>query len=240
MSAVAPSSLTRPAPARGGGTLVAAAIGFVLFYLSVDLIVPTFASSSLPLPNDPVAATRDWFAENPLAATLQGVGQLLSVSALAVFVLRLPHASRNAAQRAAALRARPWGLAAVGLMMVSCVLAWTLVVAAPHASLDTVSALRTANFVAGGTAHVLALGVFTVIAARTPGTTKPVRVLSYVAVTPAVLSLSSLFWFEGAAFILLGRLLCMVWTVSAAVSLARRLSKQDDREAGGHDVASAS
>jgi len=30
-------------------------------------------------------------------------------------------------------------------------------------------------------------------------------------------------WFNGAALILLGRLLCMAWTISAAVSATRRL-----------------
>jgi hypothetical protein len=58
-----------------------------------------------------------------------------------------------------------------------------------------------------------------------PGFGKPVRVLAYVAVVPAVLSLSSLFFFQGAAFILLGRLLCMIWTVSAAVSVTRGMAR---------------
>ena len=38
-------------------------------------------------------------------------------------------------------------------------------------------------------------------------------------------SLISLVVFEGAALILLGRLLCMIWTVSAAVSASRSIAR---------------
>ena len=210
---------------RGAGVLIAAAVGFVLLYLATDFVTPNFASSTLPLPNDPVADVRDWYADNQLAAVLMGVTQFLSVSSLAVFVTRLPGVVRTVAQQVAAERARIWGLAAVALMMLSSALAWLLAAMAPSASLDTVSVLRTSNFIAGGTAHVLALGVFVLLAARMPGFGKPVRVLAYVAAVVSVLSLSSLFFFQGAAFILLGRLLCMIWTVSAAVSITRRMSK---------------
>jgi hypothetical protein len=41
---------------------------------------------------------------------------------------------------------------------------------------------------------------------------------------PAIVSVTSLVWFQGAAFILLGRLLCMVWVIAAAVSATRRLA----------------
>ncbi len=210
---------------RGAGVLIAAAVGFVLLYLATDFVTPNFASSTLPLPNDPVADVRDWYADNQLAAVLMGVTQFLSVSSLAAFVTRLPGVVRTVAQQVAAERARIWGLAAVALMMLSSALAWLLAAMAPSASLDTVSVLRTSNFIAGGTAHVLALGVFVLLAARMPGFGKPVRVLAYVAAVVSALSLSSLFFFQGAAFILLGRLLCMVWTVSAAVSITRRMSK---------------
>ncbi|MDV3222351.1 hypothetical protein, partial [Intrasporangium sp.] len=125
----------------------------------------------------------------------------------------------------AAGRAMPWGLASVGSMLVASILAWVLAVAAGTASVETVGALRTANFIAGGTAHVVLLGVFVLLAARIPNTTKPIRVLSIAAAVPAVLSLSSLVVFEGAALILLGRLLCMVWAICAAVSLRRRIGK---------------
>ena len=43
-----------------------------------------------------------------------------------------------------------------------------------------------------------------------------------VAAVPAVLSVVSLLWFPASILILLGRLLCMIWTISAAVSVTRR------------------
>jgi hypothetical protein len=42
---------------------------------------------------------------------------------------------------------------------------------------------------------------------------------------PAIASLVSLAWFQGAALILLGRLLCMAWIISAAVCVTRRLAR---------------
>ncbi|MEV6493546.1 hypothetical protein AB0M20_33750 [Actinoplanes sp. NPDC051633] len=180
----------------------------MLLYLSADFIAPTLASSALPLPNAPLAETRAWFADNRLAAVSLGIGQFLSVSALAVFVTRLGRIARHT--RKPPTTATMWGLAAVALMMLASVCLWLLAAIASSVSLDVVSVLRTANFIAGGTAHVLALGVFAILASRIPGMSKPIRVLSYVAPVPAVLSLVSLVWFEGAVFILVGRLLCMI------------------------------
>ena len=218
------TDLTRDRTRRGYGLIAAAAV-FVLLYLATDFVTPNLASSSLPLPNDPVGEARAWFADNQLAAVMMGVTQFLSVLGLAAFAAGLPGVAGTPAQAEAAERARPWGLLAAALMMLSSVLACLLAALAPTASVDTVSMLRTSNFIAGGTAHVLALGIFVWLASRMPGFGKPVRVLAWVAVVPAVLSLSSLIFFQGAAFILLGRLLCMIWTVSAAVSVTRGLAR---------------
>ncbi|MGH3660403.1 MAG: hypothetical protein ACRDTQ_00895 [Micromonosporaceae bacterium] len=210
---------------RGRATLILAALGFVLCYLSVDLVALNLASSDLPMPNAPVAKAQAWFAENQLAETVAGLCQFLSVACLGLFAIQLRKVTTSHRQAAAVRRATPWGLAAVALMMLSSGFAWLLAGLAPSASGDMVSFLRTANFIAGGAAHVLALGLFVLLASRIPGTSKPIRVLAYVAATPAVLSLVSLVWFQGAVFILLGRLLCMIWTISAAVSVTRRLAK---------------
>jgi hypothetical protein len=215
----------RSAAITRGWPLIVAAIGFVLCYLSIDFIAPNLTSSPLPLPNAPTEEVRAWFADNQLAAVVTGVCQFLSVASLAVFVALLGRAATTARQVAVAVRVRPWGYASVALMMLSSVLAWLLAALAPSASLDTVTVLRTSNFIAGGTAHVLALGSFVLLASRMPGFGKPVRVLGYVAAVPAVASLASLVWSQGAAFILLGRLLCMVWVISAAVSITRRVSR---------------
>jgi hypothetical protein len=105
-------------------------------------------------------------------------------------------------------------------MVVSSVTSFVLAAIAPSASLDTVGVLRSVSFISGGTAHVATLGVFVLIASRT--FSKPVRVFGIVAAVPAIASLVSLVWFNGSVLILLGRLLCMVWTIAAAVSLFRR------------------
>ena len=180
----------------GGGRLIAAAAGFVVFDLATAFL-PNLASSPLPLPDDPVEQARAWYAENGLAAALTGVAQFLSVLCLGVFVVGLVAVSRTARQRSAARTARPWGLAAVGLMMLSSVLGWLLAAVAADASLGTVSALRTANFVTGGTLHVVALGIFVLLASRIPGFGKRIRVFAYVAAVPALVSVVSLVWFNG-------------------------------------------
>jgi hypothetical protein len=107
-------------------------------------------------------------------------------------------------------------------MVVCTATSWLLAALAPSASLDTVAVLRNVNFISGGTAHVATLGVFILLASRTFGSSRPVRVFGVVAAVPAIASLISLVWFNGAVLILLGRLLGMAWTIAAAVSVTRR------------------
>jgi hypothetical protein len=211
--------------ARRRWLLVVFAIGFLVLYLGSDFFVPNLASGSMPLPNAPAGQTQAWFADNPAAAVLLGVCQLLSVTCLGVFAVLLRRTASTPAQVTTARRATPWALIAVCGMALSSLLAWILAAAAPSASLGTVAALRTASFIAGGTAHVVALGIFVLLAARIPGFGKAVRVFAVVAATPALVSLVSLVWFQGALFILLGRLLCMVWVICAAVSATRRSAR---------------
>ena len=203
----------RPAEATPNGRLLLlSALGFLVFYLATGFVTPALAASDLPLPNDPASEARSWFAENSMATVMIGVCQLASVACLAGFVTVLG-------------RARRWGMAAVGLMVLSSATSWLLAAIATDASLDTVAALRTFNFITGGTAHVVTLGVFVWLASRGGGFGRGVRGLAWVALVPSVASLISLVVFEGAALILLGRLLCMVWTVSAAVSASRAIAR---------------
>ncbi len=201
--------------------LLGAAVAFVAFYLATDFVAPNLASSALPRPDDPVGQVRDWYAENQVAAVMIGVSQFLSVSFLGVFALLLPWMARTETQHLTLKSARTWGVAAMGLMMASSALGSLLASVAADAHLGTVDAMRTANFVAGGTAHVAVLGIFVWMASRAPGFGTPVRRLAAAAVGVALLSVTSLVLTFGAVFILLGRLLCMIWTVSAAVSIVR-------------------
>jgi hypothetical protein len=223
--AVHPPDGRDSAPLRRPWTLILLAVGFVALYLSTDFVVSGLASETLPLPNAPAGEARDWFVGNSSAAVMMGVCQLLSVLCLGGFALALRRTASSDAQTTALRKATPWGLIAVAAMAVSSVLAWLLVGFASTASLDTVGGLRTASFIAGGTAHVVVLGIFVLLASRTPGFGKAVRVFAIVAVVPAVASLVSLVVFQGAALILLGRLLCMIWTISAAVSVTRRIRR---------------
>jgi hypothetical protein len=201
--------------------LVAFAAGFLLLYLTADFVVANLASSAPPLPNASADVTQRWFADNPSAAVMIGVCQLLSVACLGGFAVSLRQSAATAGQVHAARKATPWGLLAVACMAMSSLLGWLLTALATDLSLNTVATLRTASFIAGGTAHVVALGIFVLLASRIPGFSKPVRVFAIVAAVPAIASLVSLAWFQGAALILLGRLLCMAWTISAAVSRPR-------------------
>jgi hypothetical protein len=208
-----------PKPRRWA--LVAFAAGFLLLYLTADFVVANLASSAMPLPNASADETQRWLADNPLAAVMIGVCQLLSVACLGGFAVSLRRGAATTGQVHASRKATPWGLLAVACMAMSSLLGWLLTALATDLSLNTVATLRTASFIAGGTAHVVALGIFVLLASRIPGFSKPVRVFAIVAAVPAIASLVSLAWFQGAALILLGRLLCMAWTISAAVSRPR-------------------
>ncbi len=220
-TASAHRSVARPA----AGTLVASALGFVAFYLANDLVTPIFASSALPLPNASGSVVKEWFATNQAAAILSALLQVLSVACLAVFAVRLRALEpTNALQRIVR-----FAFAATGMMVVSSGYGLALAALAPTGSVGPVEFLRSANFIAGGTAHVVALGLFAMLASRAAGVTKPLRVLAYVVFGAAVLSLSSLVVFQGAAFILLARLLGMVWVISVAASVARGRSLRAGR-----------
>src|SRR4051812_18155260 len=186
--------------------LIAGAAGFILLYLSTNIVTSKLASAALPLPNVSGEEARAWFAGNGAAAVMMGVCQVLSVVCLALFVEGVRRTVSGSSQAAAGARARTCGLAAVALMVCSSVLTWVLAAVAPTASADMAGTLRTASFITGGTAHVLALGLFVLFTSRLAGFGgKALRVLAWVAVVPAVASLVSLMVFEGAALILLGR-----------------------------------
>lgn len=206
------SSDTRQTGAAPASPLaLVTAIGFVAFYLLTDVALRVWADSGLPLPDAAASVVRDWYADNAVAAVAMGLTQAGSVLLLTAHaaLIRLP-------------RARGAAVTAAGLMLVSSVCTWILAGMGAEASLGTTDLLRTAGFIAGGTLHVLALGVFVFVASREGGFGRPLRILAMVSLIVAVLSISSLFVFQGAAFILLGRLLAMIWVVSAAISLTTR------------------
>jgi hypothetical protein len=122
----------------------------------------------MPRPNASAEVTQRWFADNSLASVMIGVCQLLSVACLGGFAVSLRQGAATARQVHAARKATPWGLLAVACMALSSLLGWLLTAFAADASLGTVAALRTASFIAGGTAHVVALGIFVLLVSRIP------------------------------------------------------------------------
>ncbi len=110
-------------------------------------------------------------------------------------------------------------------MVGSSTLSWVLTASAAGLSPDTVGVLRTAGFIAGGTAHVAFLGLFALATSRIPGMSKPVRISAIVLAVIAVGSLVSIGVYYAAILILAGRLLGMIWCVVAAISLARRAKR---------------
>lgn len=206
---------------RAVPALVGAA-GFALAYFISGPISSSFATSTAPQPNVSGEETKAWLIENTMASAAQAVLMLVSVAFLALFV-----ASVAAITRSADGPARRWsiaaGTAAVAGIVVSSVLALVLGGLVAGLSPDAVVAFRTANFIAGGTAHVALLGLFALAASRIPGMSKPVRIFAIVLAVIAVGSLASLAIYYASILILAGRVLGMVWCVVAAISLARRL-----------------
>ena len=163
----------------------------------------------------PAAEAQAWFTQNGLSAAVSALFQLLSVLSLGAFAANLRRAGRVDAKQTR------WAFASIGMMVLSCLLSWGMAAFAGSMSADTLGVLRTANFITGGTAHVALLGVFVLLASKAGGFGKGVRVFAWVAFVPAVASVISLVVFQGAALILLGRLLCMIWTLTAAIVVAR-------------------
>lgn len=202
--------------------LAAAAAGYVSLYLVTELVVPNLASSSLPAPDAPAADVRAWYAENPLVVATVGAALIDAAGCLGWFVSGFTRANgRTAVQSAAAHRASAWGFAAMALLIGSSALDWLLAVVAEDAPLSMVAALRTTADVAGGAAHVLALGVFVLLAARIPGASPQLRMLGYVAASAAVAASASTAVIGAAPIVVVGHLLCMLWILTAAVGVRR-------------------
>jgi hypothetical protein len=209
-------------PGPAGWYLILAATLFLAAYLAADAVSSQFADSQMPQPNVDGATALDWYRRNGVAVTIQAGLQVVSVVGLAtlVWVLRWLQGGRGPATttRAATLA----GLLAVLLMLASSLLAWIMVASADTLSVESFVTLRTAGFVAGGTAHVVCLGLFVLLASRAPAISRPIRVLAIVAAVPALASPVSLIVYQGAVAILAGRLLCMIWCLAMSVSLHRR------------------
>ena len=218
---ITPHTCATARPMRPAAAALGGALAFVACYLAVDLVAARVATAPLPLPGAPADEVYAYMTGNAPAVALTALCQLASVAGLLVFVL----ATRRALDPAGDDRRLHWaqlaGVGAVLLMVASSVLGLVLAATAPTLPVDTVVALRTANFLTGGVLHVMGLGVVVGLT-RTAFPGRGIRVLGVIAAVPALLAVASLAWFYASVLILLGRLLCMVWTVAAGVALIRR------------------
>lgn len=199
-------------------TALAGAIAFVGAFVAINVVQST-ASTPLPMPNAPDAEVYRYLTDNTVTVGLNAAVLLLSACALAVYV--------RSTRRAVPLSHDPrslWGhragMIAVVAMAVAGGLGFVLALAAGQLSVDTAVALRQANFIAGGVAHVAFLGGYVGLTSRAYPS-RGIRVFGIVAMVPALLSLTSLVVFAGSVFILIGRLLCMAWIITAAVAVVR-------------------
>lgn len=201
--------------------VVSPLIGALIFlglYLSVIPASSPLQSGPMPLPGAPEADVFAYLAGSPGALLVTAVLQGLSVCGLAL-VLAGPFGRVGAG--AVRVLATAAGAVAVAAMLVTVGLSITLSVNAAGWGPASAVVLRDAAFIAGGVVHVVSLGLFVVLVSRLPGWSRPVRVLALVAGIPAVLSVVSTVAFYASVLLPVGRSLCMVWLVVAAVSVLR-------------------
>ncbi|AXB47855.1 hypothetical protein [Amycolatopsis albispora] len=190
-----------------------APVGAAVFlgsYLAVDLVA---GDAERPLPDAPATAIFDYVTGNATGVAMTGVMQLVSVLGLALFV----HAVRRVRGTGASHLV---GYAAVVAMCLSVTASFVTAAFGADLSASTVAAITKGGFYAGGVGHVVLLGTY-VWLTRGAFRARAIRIFGAVAAVPAFLSLSSLLFYYGNAFILLGRLLGMAWIIVAAVAAVR-------------------
>ncbi len=209
-----------------GRSLALSGLLFVALFIVGLVLVGVLATSPFPMPNAPVAQTADFYEETAAALLAGGVLQVLSAVALlvfaryvAVFVSRVADGGDGLARTVSGS-----GALAAAFLLASAVFSGTLVLVAGGGEPSLVGTMRYANFVAGGTLHVAALGLFvgsaSIAARRTKALPRWVFWLGILAAAFATLSLAPLALYLATPLIPLGRLLCSVWCVAVGILLA--------------------
>jgi hypothetical protein len=201
---------------------------FLVAYLAVSPVQSALSDRAAPLPDDPAGELLAYVRANPEATIAVAALQALSVLGFLVF-LRAVLPALRAANPTVAQRLGAAGVVSVAAMLVSSALAFVVASVAPSASADSVADLRMASFYAGGVANVATLGLFVYGAARVLARSGEIgrrtMWVGYVAGTLAMLSVLSLAFYYANAFLPIGRILSMVWTVVAAIVLIRRMRR---------------
>jgi hypothetical protein len=117
------------------------------------------------------------------------------------------------------------GAVAVAAWVASGLLGLLLAVLGPAGADAAVLVTRSLNFYTGGVIHVVALGAYVAtLAFLRPGSRlfgRGVRGFGGVAAVCALLSIASIVLYPASILLPVGRLLCMVWAITAGISLAR-------------------
>ena len=221
---VNPVAVPTRSRARTTAPLIGAA-AFLLIYLAVSPVANAIAP--LPMPDAPVADVYAYFTDHGAASIVTGLLQLLSVAGFALFVRASLRQVTDSPRRRAGLAL---GSIAVAAMLVSCAVAIILPLAADGLTPDTVDTWRQVSFYAGGVVHVVALGGVALVIALWNAWTKPVRVMAWIAAVPALLSVTSLFWYYASILLPAGRVLAMIAFIVAGVSLIRGRSLTAETE----------
>lgn len=190
------------------------AIGFFALFFVGDIVAGILANDPLPRPDAADQKIYDYVVDNGAASVAGGLGQIIGAACLAVVVTLL---ARQLTDR----RFAPWGWASAAAYAACGVLAIVMAAIASSVSVGTVALLRDVNFLAGGVVTVVTLGTFTLLASRADVFGRGVRRFGMIAAALAIASIFSLVFYYANAFLPIGRIACMIWTVSAAVSLIR-------------------
>ena len=221
--------ITAPSGARTRSvTALIAALAFLIFYLLVSPVAGAIAP--LPLPDAPTDEVVAYFTEHGTASVVTGGLQLLSVAGLAVFLWAIRCHGPQTRARDLCMSSGWIAIAAMGL---SGAIAIGLPLVVSVLSPGGVEVARQASFVAGGVVHVVALGAAALTIGLWRSWSRPVRVTAWIAAVPALLSVTSVFWYYASILLPAGRLLTMTAFIVAGVSILRGRSLPSQTSALG-------
>jgi hypothetical protein len=173
----------------------------------------------LPMPDAAPAEVLTYFAAEPTASAVSGAMILVSALGLAMFVRAVGAIAPPDPRRTVA------GVVAVASWAVAGLLSLLLAVLGPIGADVAVLVVRSLNFYTGGVIHVVALGAYVAtLALLRPGSRlwgRGVRGFAWVAASCAILSIASIALYPASILLPVGRLLCMVWTITAGIRLVR-------------------
>jgi hypothetical protein len=207
------------APQAAGRRSLLAAVGFAVLFVASAVVSGILGDGSLPLPGATDAEIYDFFANNGSTSVAAGCCQVASALCLWAFSVSTADQTGRTAGRQPAPAV--WGKVSAALYLLCGGLSIALGVVAADSSVATVTLLRDLNFYSGGVAHVVTLGIFTLLAALAGSVGRRVRMFGVIAAVPALASVVSPFVYVGNLFLPLGRVACMLWLITAAVGRLR-------------------